>query len=67
MSGKRPSIPMPSTDTTSLRNTALALKENVEILTQQRGDRAMSAVTWDDLVALGLISQVQVPRTPSAK
>lgn len=46
-----------ATDDMALR----AMKENLEILTGQRGSRLASAVTWQDLVDLGLITADQVP------
>jgi hypothetical protein len=61
-----PAIPAPSANPTSLRTTSNSLKESVEILTRQRGDRSLSAVTWQDLLALGLITADQIPRTPTA-
>lgn len=66
MPAKYPSIPEPLAEINSVRDSAAAMKETVEILTQQRGDRALSAVTWQDLLALGLISADQIPRTPTA-
>lgn len=56
-----PSIGEPTTDTNSLRDAAVAVKEGYEILTRQRGDPLMSAVTWGDLVALGLVTADKVP------
>lgn len=56
-----PAIPLPTTDANSLRDTALASKESLEVLTRQRGDPLLSAVTWGDLVALGLILPTSVP------
>lgn len=61
MAAKYPSIPDPTTDPISLRQATLALKEGFEILTHQRKNAGVSAVTWDDLVALGLITQAQIP------
>ncbi len=61
MSIKYPAIPPPSTDPVSLRNADIAIKEILEILTQQRGDPLNAAVTWQDLVDLGLITLSQVP------
>jgi len=66
MATKYPVIPDPTTDPTTLRVTAMALKEGQEILTRQRGDRTMSAVTWQDLLRLGLVTSNQVPKTPSS-
>lgn len=64
MTIKYPAVPAPAADVVSLRNSAHALKETVEILTQQRGDRALAAVTWQDLVDLKLILPSQIPPTP---
>ena len=65
MVAKYPPIPEPAADLVALRSSALALKEVTEILTQQRGVRSHSAVTWDDLLALGLILPSQIPPTPT--
>lgn len=61
MSAKYTPIPDPTTDPISLRNTTLAIKQGFEQLTGQRKNFANTAVTWGDLVALGLIKQSQVP------
>lgn len=66
MAQKYPAIPDPITNVASLREVALALKEGQEIITRQRGDRTLSAVTWQDLLALGLIKASQLPRTPTS-
>lgn len=66
MPAKYPSIPEPVAETNSIRDCAAAMKETVEVLTQQRGDRSLSAVTWQDLLSLGLITADQIPRTPTA-
>lgn len=65
MPAKYPAIPEPIAEINSVRDTAAALKETAEILTQQRGTRSLSAVTWQDLLALGLISPDQIPKTPT--
>lgn len=65
MPAKYPSIPEPLAEINSVRDTSAALKETVEVLTQQRGTRSLSAVTWQDLLALNLISPDQVPKTPN--
>jgi len=59
-----PAIPEPAATVASLRETAMATKEVVEILAQQRGIRQIlnSAVTWQDLLDLELVSPEQVPR-----
>lgn len=67
MVARYPSIPDPTSDPVALRSTALTLKETVEILTRQRGDRTISAVTWQDLVDLGLILPSQIPVGPGNK
>lgn len=61
MAAKYPSIPEPTTDPVSLRDSVLALKQAFEIHSHQRGVAAQAAVTWEDLVALGLITAAQVP------
>jgi hypothetical protein len=66
VAAKYPAIPEPVAEINSVRDTSAALKETVEVLTQQRGTRSLSAVTWQDLLALGLISPDQVPKTPTA-
>lgn len=58
-----PPIPLPGVEPEALRETSLALKETAEILTGVRGDRGLSAVTWNDLVTLGLILPSQIPLT----
>lgn len=58
------SIPMPDNTVEGNRQTLLALKEAVEILTRQaRGDIRSSAVTWNDLIDTGVVAADQVPRT----
>lgn len=54
-------IPVPYEDVRSLQKTAHATKEAVETLagTRNVGD---AAVTWDDLVRLGLIERQRIPR-----
>lgn len=61
MAIKYPTIPDSTTDPAALRATDLALKETIEILTGQRGNQLYAAVTWGDLVNLGLILPSQVP------
>jgi hypothetical protein len=58
---KVPAISEPTTEPESLRQAALQLKEGVEILSGQRGTKLNAAVTWQDLVNLGLILPSQVP------
>jgi hypothetical protein len=61
MTLRYPAIPNPSADPIALRSTGIALKETVETLTLQRGSPLNAAVTWQDLVNLGLITAAQVP------
>ena len=58
---KYPAIPPPTNNHDSLRGSVDALKQGFEILTGQRKNRANSAVTWQDLVDLGLIQASQIP------
>ena len=48
-------IPEPYDDVDSLRATAMATKELVEMLAGQRGNPMDVAVTWEDLVKLNSI------------
>lgn len=50
----------------SVRATAAALKEGVEVLQGIRGDRTYAAVTFQDLLRLGLITANQLPKTPTS-
>lgn len=64
MARKRlPGIPDPSRSVDGLFDTITTMKQAVETLGGQRiGSRAESAVTWQDLVDLGLIEALQIPR-----
>jgi hypothetical protein len=62
MPAKYPSIPEPQAEVLALRSTAAALKETVETLTLQRGSKLNGAVTWQDLIDLGVALPTQVPR-----
>lgn len=57
-------VPHPMADVTSLHATVMALKEAVEVLQTHRGDVLDGAITWRDLVAIGLITADQVPQPP---
>lgn len=48
-------------DPHTLRAAVMALKQGFETLTGQRGSMNDTAVTWDDLVQLGLIKPENVP------
>lgn len=55
-------IPTPVATLDSLHATAVATKELAETLAGQRGlDQSDAAITWNDLVQLGLIQPDQVP------
>jgi len=54
-------IPDPLPELNSLRETCLAMKESIEVLTRQRRPVLAGAVTWEDLVELGLITSASVP------
>ena len=62
MSKGQVSIPEPNENLPSLRSTAVATKELVETLAGQRGDPRDVAVTWGDLINLGLVIPAEVPR-----
>jgi hypothetical protein len=59
---RRVSIPEPLQELGSLRATALATKELVESLAGQRGDPRDAAVTWQDLIDLGLVIPSEIPQ-----
>lgn len=63
MSVKRyPAIREPAADIEALRRTAMDVKETLEIMDSQRGNRFDGVVTWQDLIDLGFIIPEQVPR-----
>lgn len=62
MAAKYPSVPSPQADLVALRATCEALKEAVEMLTLQRGNHLNGAITWQDLIDLGVALPTQVPR-----
>ena len=55
-------IPTPEAETHSLYSAVMALKELTEGLAGHRGTLSDIAVTWQDLIDLGLITKEQVPR-----
>ena len=58
-----PGIPDPSRSAEGMFDTVTTMKQAVETLAGQRiGSRGESAVTWNDLVDLGLIEALQIPR-----
>lgn len=54
-------IEEPYENISSLRQTALSSKELIEVLAGQRGSVLDAAVTWGDLVDLGIIKPEQLP------
>lgn len=58
----RQSIPQPYQNTASQQATVEVMKEIVEQLAGQRRDVLSAAVTWGDLLDLGLIKPEQVPQ-----
>lgn len=56
------SIPVPTQNPASLQATAMATKELVEDLAGLRGTPGDSAVTFNDLVRLGLIERERIPK-----
>jgi len=59
---KYPPIPKPTAEVVALSQAGEAMKETLEILTGQRGDRSHQVVTWQDLVDLGFIIPTQIPK-----
>jgi hypothetical protein len=58
-----PSIPVPTMDSRSLQASLMVAKQAIELLAGQSGnDQSNAAVTWQDLVTLGIINQAQVPK-----
>jgi hypothetical protein len=54
-----PAIPEPSS--TNGQEVGRALKQTIEVLTKVRGSRTHAAVTFQDLVDLGLITAADIP------
>ena len=61
MANNYKAIPDPLAEVNSLRESVLALKETVEVLTRQRKPALAGAVTWQDLVDLGFVATSRVP------
>jgi len=59
---KFPGIPDPSRSVDGMFETVTTMKQVMETMAgQRRGSRPQSAVTWQDLVDLGLIEELQIP------
>lgn len=63
MAAKYQSIPEPTTDPLSLRDSVMALKQAFEQHSHQRKNPLNAAVTYQDLLDLGLITAAEVPAT----
>jgi len=63
MTKRYPAIPDPGNTPEGVREAVKAMKQSVETLTRQRGlgRKVDAAVTWQDLVDLGLIDPTEVP------
>lgn len=59
---KYPAVPDPGPTIEGVRKSVIALKQGVEVLGRLRGDGMDSAVTLNDLVDLGLITEAQAKR-----
>jgi len=55
------SIPEPTSTIPGLHATAYALKNNIDVLTGAIGPKEQRAVTFVDLVNMGLITMDQIP------
>lgn len=55
-----PAVPQPSSDPASVPFVLSRLREGVESLSGHRGDPLARAVTFNDLITLGLVTAVQV-------
>jgi len=62
--GDYPPIVEPSVNLESHQEAITAIKQSVDILTRQRKSEEipLSAVTWNDLLGLGLVTRDQLPR-----
>lgn len=60
-SPKFPAISEPTPNIQGLYNSVVELKQAMEILTRQRKPITSGAITWQDLVDLGLITEADVP------
>ena len=56
-----PTVPEPYTTVEALYASTKALKEGYEMLSGQRGGPDNIAVTWGDLLALGIVKPEQLP------
>lgn len=57
MSSKPLSVPEPGPSWPAMLSTVRTMKEHVEVLAGDRGDMLDSAVTYRDLIALGMLRE----------
>lgn len=55
-----PAIPVPTADLVGLTNIAISMRQGIQSLSGQTGPAASRAVTFNDLVALGLVTTAQI-------
>lgn len=62
MSARRrpPGIPEPGATIPSILATLRAIKESLEVAAADRGDQLDAAVTREDLIALGLVTEADL-------
>lgn len=63
---KWPGISHPEMELASIHSTVLLLVDAMQLLQGQTGGRYDVAVTWGDLLELGLITEEQIPRDVGA-
>ncbi|HVQ48910.1 MAG TPA: hypothetical protein VMS92_02590 [Mycobacterium sp.] len=54
-------VPVPDQTLPGLQAAVMGLKEIAEVLDGQRGNMLDAAVTWQDLVDLGIVKPANVP------
>ncbi len=63
---KHPAIPQPESNIASMHATLVPMKEAVDMLQGATGTAYDCAVTWGDLLQLGLITKEQIPHDVGA-
>jgi len=58
---KQPGIPHPDANLAAIHASLVAAIEAVEMLQGQRGSAYDCAVTWGDLIVLGLVQEGDIP------
>lgn len=59
---RKATVPQPDETIRGLRASVEGLKEIAEVLDGQRGSMMDAAITWGDLVQLGLVKPENVPK-----